>query len=50
MVQRINSYIAILIITIAGVLATLVIVHVANKTTFGYYKGTNLSAQINDTQ
>lgn len=50
MVQRINSYIAILIITIAGALATLVIVHVANKATFGSYNGTNLSAQINDTQ
>ena len=35
MKERINSYFAILLITIAGAGASLIIVHVANTTTLG---------------
>lgn len=45
MMRRLNIYFAILAITIVGGGASLMIIHVAKTTTFGYYTESGFSVQ-----
>ncbi len=45
MKQKLNTYFAVLLVTVIGAGASLMIMHVARTTSFGYYNGTSLSMQ-----